>query len=167
MAAAIETVVNYVRNRYTAVDIMNSVCHEGKVDKFDVSHEDLHLAGPCLLGKVVNQVLGRPPQSTYNFRSTYDWILQARNIKGSLQLLEFQKNHFLGGERFMLHSKNLIVAATTFEDAKDEIEKESPGNHYSGLIPNKKGRIFGTFDVYHDMNSANEDIKLVLATSEK
>ena len=167
MAAAIETVVNYVRNRYTAVDIMNSVCHEGKVDKFDVSHEDLHLSGPCLLGKVVNQVLGRPPQSTYNVHSTYDSILQSRNITGSLQLLEFQKNHFLGGERFMLHSKNLIVAATTFGDAKDEIEKKSPGNHYSGLIPNKRGRIFGSFDVYQDMNSVNEDIKLVLATSKQ
>ena len=167
MAAAIETVVNYVRNRYTAVDIMNNLCHEGKVDKFDVSHEDLHLSGPCLLGKVVNQVLGRPPQSTYNVRRTYDSILQARNITGGLQLLEFQKNHFLGAERFVLHSKNLIVAATTFGDAKDDIEKKSPGNHYSGLITNKRGRIFGSFDVYQDMNSVNEDIKLVLATSEQ
>ena len=167
MAAAIETVVNYVRNRYTAVDIMNNLCHEGKVDKFDVSHEDLHLSGPCLLGKVVNQVLGRPPQSTYNVRRTYDSILRARNITGGLQLLEFQKNHFLGAERFVLHSKNLIVAATTFGDAKDDIEKKSPGNHYSGLITNKRGRIFGSFDVYQDMNSVNEDIKLVLATSEQ
>ena len=165
MAAAIETVVNYVRNRYTSVDIMNSVCHEGKVDKFDVFHEDLHLSGPCLLGKVVNQVLGRPPQFTYNVSSNYNSILQARNIKGSLQLL--QKIQFLGGERFMLHSKNLIVAATNLGDAKDQIEKMSHENHYSSLIPNKKERIFGSFGVYQDMNSTNEDIKLVLATSEQ
>ena len=162
MAAAIETAVNNVRNRYTTVDIMNSVCHDGKVDRYDEFHEDLHLSGPCFLGIVVNQVLGRPPQSTYNVRSTYDSILQARNIEGSLQLLEFQTNH---GDRFMLHSKNLIVA--TISNAKDEIEKESAGNHYTGIRANKNGRIFGSFDVYQDMNSANEDIKLVLATSEQ
>lgn len=164
IAAAIETVVNYVRNRYTSVDIMNSLCHEGKVD-YDTSHEDLHLSGPCLLGKVANQVLGRPLQSKYDIHESYDLWLEELGIPGDLQLLEYQKNHFLGGERFILPSKNLIVAGTTFPNAKDNVEKKTPGKHYSSILRNKKGRIFGSFDVYQDMVSVNEDIRLVRTTT--
>ena len=83
-----------------------------------------------------------------------------------MQLLEYHKSHFLGGEQFILPSKHLVVAGTTFKDGKDEIEQKS-GNkmHYSHLVRAKHGRVFGSFGVYTDMNSSNEDIKFVRANS--
>ena len=167
LAAAIETVVNYVRNRYTTVDIMNGLCRDEILEFYDTGHEDLHLSGPCLLGKVVNQVLGRSPQSKFNVHHSYESLLKAKGINGTMQLLEYQKDHFLGGERFILPSKQLIVAATTFKNGKDEIEKKSGAKHYSQLIPAKRGRVFGSFGVYTDMNSFNEDVKFVQATISK
>ena len=165
LAAAIETVVNYVRNRYTSVDIMNSLCHEGKADNYVVLHEDLYLSGPCLLGNVVNQVLGRPPQSKYDVHESYDLWLEEMGIPGDLQLLAFRT--FSGADHFILPSKNSIIAGTNFAiGTKDDVEEESPaGNHYSS-IP-KKERIFGSFGVYQDMVSVNEEIRLVRATTSK
>jgi hypothetical protein len=164
LAAAIETVVNYVRNRYTIVDIMNSLCHEGNVEDYQELHEALFVSGPCLLGNVVNEILGRPPQTTYDVHETYDSLLQAIGIPGDLQLLEYKKAHFLGGERFILHSKNLMVAGTTFSNAKDNVEIRAP--HYSSLESNKGERVWGSYDLYQDMIGVNEDIQLVRATSE-
>ena len=168
MAAAIETVVNYVRNRYTIVDIMNSLCHDGYIEHYAEMHEALYLSGPCLLGNVVNQVLGRPPQTVFDFaaKKSYNMLLHALGVPGDLELLEYQQSHFLGGNRFILPSKNLVVAGTAFPRAKDAVEIRSPSSHYSRLAG--LGKLFGTFETYVDMDGVNEDIRLVLAaTSEE
>ena len=159
IALAIMTVVNYVRNRYTSIDLMNSLCHKGKVDKYDTEHEDLYLSGPCLLGHVINKALGRPPQSKYHAHESFDLWLKGIGIPGHFELLEFRR--FLGGVHIVLPSKNLIVAGTGLANSKDAVEKKSPGNHYSNLTRKNEGRIFGTLDVYQDMVSINEDVHLV------
>ena len=59
-----------------------------------------------------------------------------------LQLLEYKKSHFLCGDRFTLRSKNLMVAGTTFSQAKDNVEIRAP--HYSSLELTKGVRVWGT-----------------------
>lgn len=164
LAAAIEGAVNNIRNRLTTVDIMNNLCHDSKLDSFLMNHEDLYLTGPCLLGIEVNNVLGRPFESSFSQEEDYDKLVENSpvDIPGRVVILESHTNHWMGGIRFILPSKNLLVAATNFPVSDDTGQSRSATSaHYSSLIPRKSGRVFGSFDVYKDYGSMNENIKLI------
>lgn len=59
IAKVVETVVNNIRNRFTLVDYDNMYCPNPELSIVH-GHDDLFTSGPCILGAVVNQVLGRP-----------------------------------------------------------------------------------------------------------
>jgi len=74
LADIIETIVNNVRERFTGKDILNSMCHEGEIIDMEtvMNHQDLFTSGPCLLGAVVNKILGRAPQTAYHATGKID-----------------------------------------------------------------------------------------------
>jgi len=61
---AIETVVNQVRNRFTAVDTDATFCPNPELSVLH-AFDTLFTAGPCLLGSSLNRVLGRHGQTSF------------------------------------------------------------------------------------------------------
>jgi hypothetical protein len=64
LAKTIEMVVNNILNRYTTVDYDHIFCPTPQLSilhRYDV----LYTSGPCILGAVVNQLLGRPSQMQF------------------------------------------------------------------------------------------------------
>jgi hypothetical protein len=64
LAKVIETVVNNVRNRFTSVDVDNLFCPEPELSILH-AFDTLFTAGPCILGAMVNKVLGRHGQTPF------------------------------------------------------------------------------------------------------
>jgi hypothetical protein len=64
MAKVVERVVNTVRNRYTSVDMDNLFCPNPELSVLH-AYDMLFTAGPCILGAMVNEVLGRDGQTQY------------------------------------------------------------------------------------------------------
>ncbi len=62
LAKTIETVVNNVLNRYTTVEYDHMFCPQTPQLALLHRYDLLFTSGPCILGAVVNQVLGRPSQ---------------------------------------------------------------------------------------------------------
>lgn len=154
LAAAIETVVNNVRNRFTTVDIMDSLCPH-PID-FHTAHryDLLFTTGPCILGTAINRFLGRPPQTSFYTNET----LTQESFPGKAIFLEANKED-MGAHRFTMIQKNYIVAATDIpgSDDRDALKGHDQGNHYSKI--KKHGRVFGSALVYKDENIANERVK--------
>ena len=65
LAKVIERVVNTVRNRYTAVDMDRLFCPNPELSVLH-AYDMLFTAGPCILGAMVNEGLGRPGQTHYH-----------------------------------------------------------------------------------------------------
>jgi hypothetical protein len=64
LAKAIETVVNNIRNRFTSVDTDNMFCPDPELSVLH-KYDTLFTAGPCILGAMVNKVLGRNGQTSF------------------------------------------------------------------------------------------------------
>lgn len=64
LAKAIETVVNNIRNRFTSVDTDNMFCPDPELSVLH-AFDTLFTAGPCILGAMVNKVLGRNGQTSF------------------------------------------------------------------------------------------------------
>lgn len=64
LAKVIETVVNNVRNRFTSVDVDHLFCPDPELSVLH-AFDTLFTAGPCILGAMVNKVLGRHGQTAF------------------------------------------------------------------------------------------------------
>jgi hypothetical protein len=64
LAKVIETVVNNVRNRFTSVDVDNLFCPDPELSILH-AFDTLFTAGPCILGAMINKVLGRHGQTPF------------------------------------------------------------------------------------------------------
>jgi hypothetical protein len=64
LAKVIETVVNNVRNRFTSVDVDHLFCPDPELSILH-AFDTLFTAGPCILGAMVNKVLGRHGQTPF------------------------------------------------------------------------------------------------------
>jgi hypothetical protein len=65
IAKVVERVVNTVRNRYTSVDMDNLFCPNPELSVLH-AYDMLFTAGPCILGAMVNEALGRDGQTHYD-----------------------------------------------------------------------------------------------------
>ena len=181
---AIETVVNQVRNRFTAVDTDAAFCPNPELSilhAFDV----LFTAGPCLLGSSINRVLGRNPQTGFaageisigprldNSHTGSSFVLglddaPARRIPGRTIILG-QNKWDMGAHRFTWQQRNLVVAATDLPDSndrenlKDKHGSGGGGEHYSKT--HAKTGVYGLDGLYTDKTQANEDIRIFVDAS--
>lgn len=72
LAKVIETVVNNVRNRFTSVDVDNMFCPDPELSILH-AFDTLFTAGPCILGSMVNKVLGRHGQTPFEAGELDPW----------------------------------------------------------------------------------------------
>ena len=72
LAKVIETVVNNVRNRFTSVDVDNMFCPDPELSVLH-AFDTLFTAGPCILGAMVNKVLGRHGQTSFEAGEIDPW----------------------------------------------------------------------------------------------
>jgi hypothetical protein len=159
---AIETVVNQVRNRFTAVDTDATFCPNPEISILH-AFDTLFTAGPCLLGASLNRVLGRGLQT--GFKPGEISVPGAINgdVPGRTVILA-QNKWDMGAHRFTWLERNLVVAATDLPDSNDrENQKESQSGgaeHYSKT--HAKIGIYGLEGLYVDKKQANEDVRLTL-----
>ena len=188
LATVIETVVNHVRNRFTSVDVMQTMCpqvdfrlsHSYDVlftSKFSFDHKKLQTnienspigfvvqqfsAGPCILGASLNKLIGRETQSSFEPGEFLSSVETDRTFlfPGRFIFLNQAKDD-MGAHRFTYLERNLIVAATDMPDYDDRVTTENGvEGHYSKL--RKKAGIYGQEGLYADNNIANEDIRFKL-----
>lgn len=153
VAKAIEMVVNHVRNRFTVVDVDDTMCPNPDLQ---VTHmyDALLLTGPCALGAATNLVLGRPPQSNFEVGNM---ALHSDDIPGRTVVLKQNKSD-LGCHRFTWVERNWIVAATDLPPLANSSSNET---HYSAKYDFTGMHVAA--DVYRDWNKANEVIELRVA----
>jgi len=147
LAQAIETVVNHVRNRFTSVDVDATFCPNPELSVLH-AFDTLFTAGPCILGSVMNRVLGRNGQEQFEPGSMTHDTIPGRTI------ILHQNKWDMGAHRFTLLEKNLVVAATDMPDYDDRESTE----HYSKT--HAKVGIYGVEKLYTDRTKANEDIRI-------
>jgi hypothetical protein len=161
---AIETVVNQVRNRFTAVDTDATFCPDPEISVLH-AFDTLFTAGPCLLGASLNRVLGRDPQTGFKPGLIVPPTDVRHEIPGRTVILA-QNKWDMGAHRFTWLERNLVVAATDLPDSNDrenqKEDKEGGGGaeHYSKT--HAKVGIYGLEGLYVDKKQANEDIRIVL-----
>jgi len=174
LAKTIETVVNNIRNRFTNVDIDNMFCPNPELSVLH-SYDTLFTAGPCILGAMVNKVLGRHGQTTFEAGEIDLWERNkqsalekgtefvigvddkpSKKIPGRAVILQQNKND-MGSHRFTFVEKNLVVAATDLPDSDDRKKQEKAPEHYSNS--HVKVGIYGLDRVYTDFDRANENLR--------
>lgn len=176
LAKAIETVVNNIRNRFTSVDVDATFCPDPELSVLH-AFDTLFTAGPCILGSVVNKVLGRHGQMQFEAGEIDPWInpTQSATKTGNAVVRKLDKEPRLripgrtiilnqnkwdmGAHRFTLLEKNLVVAATDmpdYDDRKSLEEKE----HYSKT--HVKAGIYGLDKLYINNKKADEDIHILI-----
>ena len=64
LAKTIETVVNNIRNRFTGVDNDSLFCPNPELSVLH-AYDTLFTVGPCILGAMINKVLGRHGQTSF------------------------------------------------------------------------------------------------------
>ena len=159
LAAAIETVVNQVRNRFTSVDVDSTFCPDPELSVLH-AFDTLHTAGPCLLGASINRVIGRPPQEPFVAGEVRPLAPEASNVPGRTIILH-QDKWDMGSHRFTFLEQNQVVAATDLEDSNDRANQPADGKkteHYSKT--HKAVGIYGLEDLYKDKIRADEDIAI-------
>lgn len=145
LAKTIELVVNQIRNRFTIMDILQTLC---PVTQFEVVHDQdvLFVSGPCALGASVNRLLGRAPQSGFGLGTLNDTEVGL----GKTVLLK-QNLTDLGAHRMTNTEENRLVASTglvnhnVFDDA----------NHY---VHSRSLDTYGVSGVYVDRQIRHENI---------
>uniref|UniRef100_A0A7S4AJP2 Alpha 1,4-glycosyltransferase domain-containing protein n=1 Tax=Pseudo-nitzschia australis TaxID=44445 RepID=A0A7S4AJP2_9STRA len=174
LAKTIETVVNNIRNRFTSVDTDSMFCPNPELSMLH-SFDTLFTAGPCILGAMVNKVLGRHGQTSFEAgeidmweRSKQDALQKgtefvigvddkpSKKIPGRTIILH-QNKWDMGSHRFTFLEKNLVVAATDLPGADDRANQESPKEHYSKT--HVKAGIYGLDRLYTDNIRANEELR--------
>eukprot|EP00980_Cylindrotheca_fusiformis_P001952 scaffold443_cov125-Cylindrotheca_fusiformis.AAC.1 len=174
LAKVIETVVNNVRNRFTSVDVDNLFCPDPELSILH-AFDTLFTAGPCILGAMINKVLGRNGQTPFEAGEIDIWEAskqhaQAKNkefiigvddkpssrIPGRTIIL-YQDKWDMGAHRFTFKEKNLVVAATDLPEADDRANQEKPPEHYSKT--HVKAGIYGLELLYTDNVRANEELR--------
>ena len=174
LAKTIETVVNNIRNRFTSVDTDNMFCPHPELSILH-AFDTLFTAGPCMLGAMVNKVLGRHGQTTFEAGEIDLWerskqsalekgtefIIDvddkpSKKIPGRVVILH-QNKLDMGSHRFTFLEKNLVVAATDLPDSDDRANQEKAPDHYSKT--HAKAGIYGLDRLYTDFVRANEDLR--------
>jgi len=172
LAKVIETVVNNIRNRFTELDVMNTLCPN--VDfTLSYNYNILFTTGPCILGATVNRFIDRHPQTPHEIGELNITNLE-NNIKskipGKVIILEGNKQE-MGAFRFTYTKKNLIMASTDMPDFDDRMSSNNagkdgkvhvPDDHYSKT--RSKANVYGLKGLYKDLNIANELIRFELPT---
>jgi mannosyltransferase OCH1-like enzyme len=157
LAEAIETVVNNVRNRFTSVDVDATFCPDPELSILH-AFDTLFSAGPCLLGSVVNKVLGRHGQTQFE-AGTITPINKNVVLPGRTVILH-QNKWDMGAHRFTWLERNLVVAATDMPDYDDRDQQDGTKEHYSKT--HVKTGIYGLEKLYTDNFKANEDVHFVV-----
>lgn len=163
LAKVIETVVNNIRNRFTSLDVANTLCPNVDLtvaQKWSV----LFTSGPCILGATVNKMLNRHPQTSFksgdlNLMSKY--VVSSSNSTIGRAIIIQGNKHDMGAFRFTHTEKNLVVATTdmpNFDDRPLSGKKNIPENHYSNV--NKKGQVYGTKGLYKNKIVSHENIRI-------
>jgi len=174
LAKTIETVVNNIRNRFTGVDTDSLFCPNPELSVLH-AFDTLFTAGPCILGAMVNKVLGRHGQTSFEAGEIDLWerSKQAALEKGTEFIISVddkpndkipgrtivlhQSKWDMGSHRFTFLEKNLVVAATDLPDADDTANHEKPQEHYSKT--HVKAGIYGLDRLYTDDVRANEELR--------
>lgn len=154
LAKAIERSVNFIRNRFTVIDICGQFCPE--LDNMVTlrDHPDLYLTGPGLLGMTVNEVLHLPKANPYK-AGYVDECEKQSHVPGRCMLLQHLDKDLSSARRFTLVPANILVGETGVEGA---VDKQSTNRHY-GPTP---GVYWGTEGVYTDTVYADEEIRIFM-----
>ncbi|KAL3941594.1 MAG: hypothetical protein SGBAC_004068 [Bacillariaceae sp.] len=174
LAKVIETVVNNVRNRFTSVDVDNLFCPDPELSILH-AFDTLFTAGPCILGAMINKVLGRHGQTPFKAGEIDIWEASKEQALAKKQefvigvedkpsmripgrtIILHQDKWDMGAHRFTFLEKNLVVAATDLPDADDRANQEKPPEHYSKT--HVKAGIYGLERLYTDSLKANEELR--------
>ncbi|CAJ1962735.1 unnamed protein product [Cylindrotheca closterium] len=175
MAKAIESVVNNVRNRFTIVDIDATFCPKPELSILR-EVDTLFLTGPCLLGAMVNKVLGRHGQASFkagelDLLEVRKEISLAKKQNVGVQKIDSQRfpgrtiildqgKRDMGAHRFTFLEKNLVVAATDLPGSDDRGGQKKPAKHYSNTHVDIG--IYGLERLYTDNVRANEEIRFAV-----
>ena len=146
LAKAIETIVNNILERFTSVDMAAMHCPMPEMSVI-TSFSPLFVAGPCMLGSTINQVLGRHRQTNFEAGELVhsDDALQ---IPGRTIILD-QNKYDMGAHRFTFLEQNLIVLSTDFPNSDDRGDRE----HYSDT--RIRFTTYGVDSVYKNSERSN------------
>ena len=149
LAKSIETIVNNILERFTSVDMAAMHCPMPEMSVI-TSFSPLFVAGPCMLGSTMNQVLGRHRQTNFEAGELVhsDDALQ---IPGRTIILDQNKND-MGAHRFTFLEQNLIVLSTDFPNSDDR-EKIEGIEHYSNT--RIRFTTYGVDSVYKNSERSN------------
>ena len=157
VAKAIETVVNQVRNKFTSLDIDSSYCPNPQLAVLHRSG-DLFTSGPCLLGSVINSVIGRGQQTQFEAGTLNTTDSTLAEIPGRTLILT-QSLADMGQHRFSLWEDNMVVGVTALPNSND---LHTGGKaHYSSTF--NVTQTHGVDNVYSHRDEANEDIRFSFA----
>eukprot|EP00591_Stephanopyxis_turris_P003165 CAMPEP_0195509144 /NCGR_PEP_ID=MMETSP0794_2-20130614/2166_1 /TAXON_ID=515487 /ORGANISM="Stephanopyxis turris, Strain CCMP 815" /LENGTH=660 /DNA_ID=CAMNT_0040636299 /DNA_START=141 /DNA_END=2123 /DNA_ORIENTATION=- len=186
LVKAVERTINMVLNRADIFDIENEICQISG-DRTETwktrSEQQLMLTGPCALGVVVNQVLGKNPLAKFDLgfvgAGQQSEVHDSAPIIGDTLILEIINVE--GTLRFLDPIRNVIVATTNTKFPKREksstIKKQSGGMrgsletvpkkekpHYSTTIDSQ--HLWGSQFIYTDKFVTNEKITLNVVLEE-
>jgi hypothetical protein len=158
IADLIEVTVNHIRNRFTSVDVMATLCPN---PDYTISHafDLLFTTGPCIFGATMNRFLERDPQSTFEGIHEVDLSSVTKvskdDIPGRIVILSQHKED-MGAHRFTFEQENLVVASTDLENSND---RHTNGNrpHYSQT--RYMGAVYGLEGLYVNLKRANSNIR--------
>jgi len=172
LARVIENVVNNARNRFTSVDVDNSLCPNPELSvahSFDI----LFTAGPCMLGKSINELLDRHPQTSFEAGTINIWggddgtgtakdtsSSDLRHTIPGRSIILKQDKWDMGAHRFTWEEENLVIAATDMPDYDDR-DKIEGNAHYSDT--HVKFGVYGLDKLYTDRKIKNEKISISVA----
>lgn len=108
LAKVIERVVNNVRNRFTAVDVDRQFCPNPELSVLH-AYDILFTAGPCILGAMVNEALGRNGQTHFNAGE----LPLADNVPGRSIILNQGKNDVSYGDATDRENAFIALALTS------------------------------------------------------
>lgn len=149
LAKVIETVVNNIHQRFTSVDVARTFCPLPEMSII-TSFSPLFVAGPCMLGSIMNKVLGRHGQAPIE-AGTLSTSNASIEIPGRIIILH-QNKLDMGAHRFTSLEQNLIVLSTDFPESDDR-EKLDGYEHYSET--RVRFTTYGTEGVYKDNHRNN------------
>jgi hypothetical protein len=111
LAKVIETVVNNARNRFTSVDTDNMFCPDPELSVLH-AFDTLFVAGPCVLGAMVNKVLGRNGQTGFvaGEIEPYKALEKGTEFVSGLDGADVKPNKKIPGRTIILHQNKWDVS---------------------------------------------------------
>lgn len=117
LAKVIETVVNNVRNRFTSVDVDNLFCPDPELSILH-AFDTLFTAGPCILGAMINKVLGRHGQTPFKAGEIDIWEASKEQALAKKQEfvigVEDKPSMRIPGRTIILHQDKWDVSTEEF-----------------------------------------------------